>query len=361
MKIKEVEDLIGITKANIRFYEKEGLLNPGRNEENNYREYTEEDVRSLERIKTLRLLGITIAEIKQMNDGQVPLKDVIENRLKKIREEEQNLQEIRQICNLILENNISFTAVDEKMLDGRKESWKAEFERIWHEDITKEMLTRNQFNRNIAAMLFWGYLLNEGIAGLFGNRIRSFPEEGLIWCLVASAVVGSLCYIAVNFTADMRIHMALFHGSALILTPLVMSVYRFFQMLFYPSNVSAGTVGRIQMQVFWAMLLVYVAVFFYLAEKWGPDLKDVHMVVLSAAYSAVMTALYGFVWGKWLFWAAAFLAFTLYIGTVWKDALAVEKNCSRYYAVSTGCRIINICGSFWNMYGKTSVSGWVRR
>ncbi len=73
MKIKEVEDLIGITKANIRFYEKEGLLNPGRNEENNYREYTEEDVRSLERIKTLRLLGITIAEIKQMNDGQVPL------------------------------------------------------------------------------------------------------------------------------------------------------------------------------------------------------------------------------------------------------------------------------------------------
>ena len=45
-----------------------------------------------------------------------PLKDVIENRLKKIREEEQNLQEIRQICNLILENNISFTAVDEKML-----------------------------------------------------------------------------------------------------------------------------------------------------------------------------------------------------------------------------------------------------
>ena len=48
MKIKEVEDLVGITKANIRYYEKEGLLNPKRNEENNYREYTLEDVRSLE-------------------------------------------------------------------------------------------------------------------------------------------------------------------------------------------------------------------------------------------------------------------------------------------------------------------------
>ena len=30
MKINEVEQLVGVTKRNIRFYEKEGLLNPGR-------------------------------------------------------------------------------------------------------------------------------------------------------------------------------------------------------------------------------------------------------------------------------------------------------------------------------------------
>ena len=45
MKIKEVEALVGIKKTNIRFYEREGLLNPERSEENNYREYSEEDVR----------------------------------------------------------------------------------------------------------------------------------------------------------------------------------------------------------------------------------------------------------------------------------------------------------------------------
>ena len=39
MTIKEVEILTGITKANIRFYEKEGLLAPGRSS-NNYREYS---------------------------------------------------------------------------------------------------------------------------------------------------------------------------------------------------------------------------------------------------------------------------------------------------------------------------------
>ena len=39
MKINEVEALVGITKKNIRFYEEQGLLKPGRNSQNGYREY----------------------------------------------------------------------------------------------------------------------------------------------------------------------------------------------------------------------------------------------------------------------------------------------------------------------------------
>lgn len=48
MKINEVERLVGITKKNIRFYEEQGLLNPDRNRENGYRDYSEEDVQTLE-------------------------------------------------------------------------------------------------------------------------------------------------------------------------------------------------------------------------------------------------------------------------------------------------------------------------
>ena len=43
MKINDVEQILGITKANIRFYEKEGLLTPGRTE-NGYRDYTQRDI-----------------------------------------------------------------------------------------------------------------------------------------------------------------------------------------------------------------------------------------------------------------------------------------------------------------------------
>ena len=43
MKIKEVENRVGMTRANIRYYEKEGLLGTTIRNENNYREYTEEN------------------------------------------------------------------------------------------------------------------------------------------------------------------------------------------------------------------------------------------------------------------------------------------------------------------------------
>ena len=62
MKINEVESLVGITKRNIRFYEKEGLLTPNRNSENGYRDYTEDDITALRQVKLLRKLGVPLEE-----------------------------------------------------------------------------------------------------------------------------------------------------------------------------------------------------------------------------------------------------------------------------------------------------------
>ena len=49
MTIKEVEKKLNITRANIRFYEKEGLLQPKRCD-NEYRDYSEDDLKRLEKI-----------------------------------------------------------------------------------------------------------------------------------------------------------------------------------------------------------------------------------------------------------------------------------------------------------------------
>ena len=57
MTIKEVEELSNMTRANIRFYEKEGLITPQR-DSNGYRNYTEQDVDILKRIRLLRTVHL---------------------------------------------------------------------------------------------------------------------------------------------------------------------------------------------------------------------------------------------------------------------------------------------------------------
>ena len=65
MKIKQVEELVGITKKNIRFYEDQGLLNVER-AENGYREYHREDIVRLQEIKLFRKMDISIEEMRAL-------------------------------------------------------------------------------------------------------------------------------------------------------------------------------------------------------------------------------------------------------------------------------------------------------
>ena len=81
MQIKEVEILTEMSRANIRFYEKQGLLNRTNRNEYNYRDYTEEDVRQLQRIKLLRMLEVSMEDIKEMKDDVLKMEQMILERL----------------------------------------------------------------------------------------------------------------------------------------------------------------------------------------------------------------------------------------------------------------------------------------
>lgn len=56
MTIKDMEARTGMSRANIRYYEQEGLIAPQR-DSNGYRNYQESDVQALERILLMRRLG----------------------------------------------------------------------------------------------------------------------------------------------------------------------------------------------------------------------------------------------------------------------------------------------------------------
>ena len=98
MKINQVEELVGITKKNIRFYEEQGLLNPGRNPENGYREYGTADVERLMKIKLLRKLAVPIEEIKQLLEERTTLAKVMDDHLITLHHQQQNLEITRQMC-----------------------------------------------------------------------------------------------------------------------------------------------------------------------------------------------------------------------------------------------------------------------
>ena len=66
MKINEVEAAVGVTKKNIRFYEEEGLITPGREPGNGYRSYSQADVERLRRIKLLRKLDVSALYWKRL-------------------------------------------------------------------------------------------------------------------------------------------------------------------------------------------------------------------------------------------------------------------------------------------------------
>jgi DNA-binding transcriptional MerR regulator len=64
MKIKEAAERLGISQRAIRFYEKQGLLSPSRQQHNGYRAFGEEDIWRLQTIVALREAGMPIADIR---------------------------------------------------------------------------------------------------------------------------------------------------------------------------------------------------------------------------------------------------------------------------------------------------------
>ena len=104
MKIKQVEELVGITRKNIRFYEDQWLLNVER-AENGYREYHQEDVIRLQEIKLFRKMDISIEEMKLLFEKKKSLQICLEQHLKELEHRKEGLLKMQDMCErLILEH-----------------------------------------------------------------------------------------------------------------------------------------------------------------------------------------------------------------------------------------------------------------
>lgn len=115
MKINEVEAIVGVTRRNIRFYEKEGLLNPARNNQNGYREYSGIEVEKLERIKLLRKLGVPLDEIRRMQQGNVTVSDAMRRHIITLEREQEDLIQSKAFCDRLKDEQIRLCDLDAKI------------------------------------------------------------------------------------------------------------------------------------------------------------------------------------------------------------------------------------------------------
>lgn len=153
MQIKEVEQVTGVKSANIRYYESKGLINPVR-KSNNYREYEEEDVEMLKKIKMMRMLGITVEDIYSIIKEKVRLEEVMTKRLEELEKEEQSIQESKKVCQSIKEQKLQVENLSDELFKGNEQHWQKELRRVRIQDTDKMFLVKGMLIMAIPLLFF---------------------------------------------------------------------------------------------------------------------------------------------------------------------------------------------------------------
>lgn len=155
MKINEVEKQTGISSTNIRYYEQKELLMPQRANDNNYRVYTNDDIERLKQIKILRMIGIPIAEIKEILDEKTSLKDAMNIRIAQLIDEEQNLATVKSLCKTIVDNDMSIHMLNEELLEENRTLWKKKLNIVNIEEKAQTLRRKTAITLCILAIISW--------------------------------------------------------------------------------------------------------------------------------------------------------------------------------------------------------------
>ena len=193
MKIKQVEELVGITSKNIRFYENQGLLTPER-AENGYREYHEQNIEALKKIKLLRKLGISVEEIRAVLNHSRSLEDCLEKHLTVLEKERENLSNMQRLSDAILRQRDSIDTLNtNEWLD---EMEKLEKEGVDFVDVSKiDIRMKKKMGAVIGGAVMIVLMLAMIGFFLWANSQETLPV-GVLIVFVGIPVIVIICIIA---------------------------------------------------------------------------------------------------------------------------------------------------------------------
>lgn len=178
VKIKFVEELVGITRKNIRFYEEQGLLNPQR-AENGYREYEEADVHRLMQIKLLRKLGVSIEDIRRVFDGKLSLCDCLDRHQEELERQKESLTKMQAVSDQLIASHVSLENLDTESYLNQIEQIEKEgmdFMDAGKEDIRK----RKRAGAVIAGILMIVLMLIPAAAIIWATKAEQVPISVIV-------------------------------------------------------------------------------------------------------------------------------------------------------------------------------------
>jgi len=211
MRIGEVAEITGLSISNIRFYEKKGLIEPDRNQDSKYRDYTGEDVKRLKEIILYRKMDFPIESIHQLLERKVSVQTVLEQQLSELQEKQKMLQGAMDLCekiiadgcaeNLNVENYLyyvkeeeargkTFAKVDDILTDFAEYT---KFDRMAGDPYVGKYLRNPKINRVVTVLwgVMWFAIPVYGMLDMYMNDGRITPAKFMFWSVWMLAVMVS--------------------------------------------------------------------------------------------------------------------------------------------------------------------------
>ena len=187
MKIKQVEELVGINSKNIRFYENQGLLTPER-ADNGYREYRQSDIEILKKIKLFRKLGISLEQIKLVLGERLSLNDCLESHMEVLEKEKENLINMSKFSEQMYNQNASIGNLNTD--EWLEEMEKMEKEGIDFVDISKiDIHMKKKMGAAIGGVIMIAFMLFSIGMIIWANSMDPIPLGLLIFFITIPLVI----------------------------------------------------------------------------------------------------------------------------------------------------------------------------
>lgn len=138
MNAKQAEQLTGISRRNLRFYEQQGLIHPARNPDNDYRDYSEKDIQDLKLIRALRMLDTPIEDIHACLKKEMTIGEVSKAQKIRLQNKQQEVATAIYFCKkLQTAENVDGTYIDRLLQQMDAPEMRGKFLSQWKKDYRK--------------------------------------------------------------------------------------------------------------------------------------------------------------------------------------------------------------------------------